>query len=729
MPPLRPMEHDYYPPPRDYDRGPRGGPVPPPFDPSLGDYRSDRRVPPPAHPHSTRSPLRFDPRDGPLPPPPTRRRDGYDDYRGAPPPGPPLDSRGKRRRSISPGPPPRRGEYDPYPPPRDGYRVPPPAAYRGEYPPPRPHSPPYGAHHRGPPGPSPATAGYYGRPPLPVSAQKEIEAPHHLPYVVTHRYFTDWFSSTNPPSLSSDPEALELAWKKYLAEHTRKSLRPTFEELKGMKWFEEKYMDGQEFEAEREKRRVEGMKGRMSEWCDLAEKGEWENITNDFDEEAHQQSSSSSTKPQSTSTTDQNGDTEMSKEKKPQPTLGDGLITLNSEAVLIPSRPNRVVVESIPSNVSYSELHSLFAPVEGFVRLSTSDGDSSADWTRSGWATFETEENATKAIEALSAAAIGEYKLILSKQDKPLEKQIRAAPSVTSGPDRIKKDLEIVESIVEYLERGQAEEEKKGSEVIRGLRESWEKEVEEKKGRGEEVTKEEPEVARKTLDFNLHYLRFAFNICYYCAAKCQSQEVLESVCPRHVRRVGPALPADVGFVKGLEEKVPLLDDHEKLDLRDFGAELREETIFSLCSPYIKNEEEGKFRCKECNKLFSARKFVEKHILTKHGQFVNDALSQAQFFNNYILDPAHHPLAEFQTTNSLPSLAPPPSALPLADRIGGRRRNGSISDGNHKRQKRDGPPPPPPKGAVLDPRAARQPTAYADLDGQPGGAPDVVELPY
>lgn len=49
----------------------------------------------------------------------------------------------------------------------------------------------------------------------------------------------------------------------------------------------------------------------------------------------------------------------MSKEKKPQPTLGDGLITLNSEAVLIPSRPNRLVVESIPSNVSYSDLHSV----------------------------------------------------------------------------------------------------------------------------------------------------------------------------------------------------------------------------------------------------------------------------------------------------------------------------------------------------------------------------------
>lgn len=32
---------------------------------------------------------------------------------------------------------------------------------------------------------------------------------------------------------------------------------------------------------------------------------------------------------------------------------------------------------------------------------------------------------------------------------------------------------------------------------------------------------------------------------------------------------------------------------------------------------MKEEEEGKFRCKECNKLFSALKFIEKHIATKH----------------------------------------------------------------------------------------------------------------
>ncbi|GAA6023543.1 hypothetical protein JCM11491_005535 [Sporobolomyces phaffii] len=699
VPPPRPIDYDSaYAPPPGYDRRAFAPP---------DDYRQDRY---PLPPHAMRSPPGYDPRDGPLPP--SRRRDGYDDYSNPPPLS--AEARGKRRRSISP----RRGESDPYLS-RDPYRPGPPhqGAKYAEYPPPRPHSPPG---YRGPP-----SSAYYSRG-APLPSRQIPEAPHHLSYVVTHRYFKDWFEATNPASLAESADALELAWKKYLAENMRKSLRPTFDELRAMKWFEEKYAVGDEWDRERESRSAEGTNGRVAAWCEAADKGEWQNVTSEFDEEAL--SSSPATKSAATPA-DANGDATMSEssKKKPEAALGDGLVPRTPESVLVPSRPNRVLIETIPSSVAFSELHALFAPFDGFVRLSTGDGDATADWTRTGWATFDTEENATKAIETLSEAMIREYKLALSKQDQPREIKIRAAPSAMSAPDRMKVDLANVEGIIELAERGQAGEGKTGSQVIRDMRESWEKDVEAKKGRGEDVVKDEAEVVRKTLDLSLHYLRFAFHTCYYCTTRCSSPETLEAVCPRHVRRVGPALPADVPFVKAFDEKVPLLGDLEKLDLRDFGAELKEETLFSLCSPYIKNEEEGKFRCKECNKLFSARKFVEKHIVTKHGQFVNDALIQVQYFNNYILDPAHHPRSEYQVMNFLPSLAAAASPAPaLADRIGGRRTNGSTPD---KRQKRDGPPPPPPKGAVLDPRAARVPSSYADLDGTPGGAPDVVELPY
>lgn len=42
-----------------------------------------------------------------------------------------------------------------------------------------------------------------------------------------------------------------------------------------------------------------------------------------------------------------------------------------------------------------------------------------------------------------------------------------------------------------------------------------------------------------------------------------------------------------------------------------------------CEPYIKQEDEGKFRCKTCQKLFKATSFVEKHIANKHPDLVKN----------------------------------------------------------------------------------------------------------
>lgn len=44
-------------------------------------------------------------------------------------------------------------------------------------------------------------------------------------------------------------------------------------------------------------------------------------------------------------------------------------------------------------------------------------------------------------------------------------------------------------------------------------------------------------------------------------------------------------------------------------------------LSKVVEPYIKQEDEGKFRCKTCQKLFKATSFVEKHIANKHSDLV------------------------------------------------------------------------------------------------------------
>lgn len=44
-------------------------------------------------------------------------------------------------------------------------------------------------------------------------------------------------------------------------------------------------------------------------------------------------------------------------------------------------------------------------------------------------------------------------------------------------------------------------------------------------------------------------------------------------------------------------------------------------LSKVVEPHVKMEDEGKFRCKTCSKLFKATEFVEKHILNKHSELV------------------------------------------------------------------------------------------------------------
>ena len=61
----------------------------------------------------------------------------------------------------------------------------------------------------------------------------------------------------------------------------------------------------------------------------------------------------------------------------------------------------------------------------------------------------------------------------------------------------------------------------------------------------------------------------------------------------------------------------------------FGRELTK-----AVEPYVKQEDEGKFRCKTCQKLFKATSFVEKHIANKHPDLVkqlDDVMLPADMF--------------------------------------------------------------------------------------------------
>ncbi|BGP23860.1 arsenite-resistance protein 2 [Rhodotorula toruloides] len=777
-----------------------------------------------------------------------RRGGGYAD-------GPEQEGRAKRRRSISPGGPPRGPPRDDYydrpPPPRDYRDGPPPprGGYRGEYydrrlpPPPGPEG--YGAY----PGHPPYADAHSAPPPPP--RRPTLEPPMNLPCLVSYQYFADWFSLTSPSAAeSSNPSAaLQEAWTKYQGDFLRREIKNHWLDIqsKGGEWAKEKYGTEKEREGERrERRRKAGKADRMRIWTARADKGELDDVSFDFDEEAARKPRIIPNAAAQAAAAAEAAKKQASPdgEDSSAPVIPASLQVIKAsspEHVILPARPETILCKGVPTSVAIKELEALFATFDGFVRLSISDPVPFAGFLRLAWITFSSAESAKQTLETIQAAfkpappaptpgvraesesapiagpgeamletdangdaeikgvatatngveaaataategegpadvkaenstdareakdgkpaevepkpyAIGSYDLsapgVLEIRMRPAEIRMRATPALCSSPDRLAKDVETALKAVEAAEKrvredeGATEEHEgarvSGSAVIRKKAEEWEKEVEEKKER-ESLEQAAYETARagvnkRVLDLALSYLREAFDICFYCTAVCDSPEQLSDMCPQHVRRhdavVAPArLAAEAGWVAEFEKRVLLLTDTSTLDLRDFGGDSREEELYRLTSPLVKQEEEGKFRCKTCNKLFSARKFVEKHIGLKHPEVVGDALDKLAVYNNYVLDPSRPPLASFQNQTYMPTILnpppppPPPAARrPLVDRLAPAQKR------QRRESKPPGPPAPPPKGAALDPRAQRGATAYADLDGPAGQGSDIV-LPY
>jgi len=120
---------------------------------------------------------------------------------------------------------------------------------------------------------------------------------------------------------------------------------------------------------------------------------------------------------------------------------------------------------------------------------------------------------------------------------------------------------------------------------------------------------------------------------------------------------------DERWLDWFDSKIALLIDRDGVDPRNYGGKDYEEELSKATEPFIKQEDEGKFRCKTCQKLFKATSFVEKHVANKHPELVRH-LEDIPYFNNFALDP--HRIQPFthapaQIGNSQ---QPPPQAYGL-----------------------------------------------------------------
>lgn len=306
------------------------------------------------------------------------------------------------------------------------------------------------------------------------------------------------------------------------------------------------------------------------------------------------------------------------------------------------------------------------------------------------------------------AAALRQLKVKKPQPPKP--------EGSTAGEDEPMPEPEYDEEDEEPRERGTDAVERRIDAVMQTLQEqglvdsSNEKAYEEKK-------------VVVSLDLFIAYLRAAFHTCFYCCVVTDHVEELQRKCVKHERKpLSAALLEELkaeeaekeaqakkeqgggdeamdvkeeGGEEGKKEedaekmkerkdrrkeggrdwkrnderwlewhdsKFALLVNRDEVDPRDYGGKNYDEELSKAVEPYIKREEEHKFRCKSCQKLFKATTFVEKHIANKHPDLIK-GLEDLPYFNNFALDP--HRIQPFNhPPPSVGNQAPPPQAYGL-----------------------------------------------------------------
>jgi hypothetical protein len=279
-----------------------------------------------------------------------------------------------------------------------------------------------------------------------------------------------------------------------------------------------------------------------------------------------------------------------------------------------------------------------------------------------------------------------------------------------SMPQNLKKEAELVERCIKKLEMELAAHDDTmydydGWELVKDRVEEWGSVEREKRETSEEEGEEgadsevELMILKKKIDIGVEYLRRAFNFCMYCVSSSDSIHELTRKCPGgHIRRPTPSLDytADqrtINWTKNWQDKLELfvsppeeMHDNYAERLKKIGGKPVKEAVEEETLKYVKQEDEGKYRCKvgTCTKLFKGEGFWRKHLDKKHTEWLEQLQLDALLVNTYVSDPTrvHPPKIEqnaqgnFQAGGmggsrgppmlpiGFPSVLPPPPGFPF-----------------------------------------------------------------
>ncbi|KAK9388331.1 hypothetical protein V1515DRAFT_598534 [Lipomyces mesembrius] len=336
-----------------------------------------------------------------------------------------------------------------------------------------------------------------------------------------------------------------------------------------------------------------------------------------------------------------------------------------------------LLIKTIAPHISRKQLVELVKDIPGYQFLSLSDANPLKRFHRIGWVMLSSENDMERSIEQLEGQSIhddvaGDFIMHVGVHAMLRPMKRKYLYPYLSSDEYLRKDYE---NSYKAAKKYEAEFENPEFEAIDKIREhakeiakkkytehlaAKEAEIEEQEEEGmvveeDDGAKLQKEVIRKQLDLTILYLRQVFSFCYYCIVSCDSICDLSKKCPAgHLRRLPPTADADEltkrnysypdiraqNWIKSWTDRFALFLNAASGDLKKLGGRPLEETVQAEIAAHIKQEDEGKFRCKVagCTKLFKGEDFVRKHIEKRHPEWIESLELENTLLNNYVLDP-------------------------------------------------------------------------------------------
>ncbi|KAG8715023.1 hypothetical protein FRC11_006078 [Ceratobasidium sp. 423] len=541
--------------------------------------------------------------------------------------------------------------------------------------------------------------------------------PYSVDIPVSFRAFCEWYRYHHPEVAQEEEKAKREAseagkeldkasdpMRAHFDAYKRKMLlkqasnNMLFNAHKNQVWFIERYDPASEYVTLRDRIKAEGRKGRTARFVQELEEGKYDPVVEDPTTVTTEDKPPGSPRAEGVDSTHDNeldfdnGDDEEGNSKPTADAIENGKAKEGPQGgrdveCSMETEGNQVMIRTLPPDIGRVKLEQALNTIPGFVYVTFGEPTFKKNFYRAAWIRFADDADMDQVMNSLSELKIDNFKLHTTRIVRPFTGRARITPSAACHPQRLTKDLARAKQLAHIYEEesralnrvqdvsesasGEAEDESSlgsGCEHVERRFEKLVAELEEKEGGSDG-----PNFAAKSLgiqlDLYLAYLRTAFNCCYYCAARADFPEELQRRCLKHTRPnvIVPASDplSDERWLEWLDHKIAVLAEPDKVDPAEYGAKNYDDELSRCVEEHIKQEEEGKFRCKTCTKLFKATSFVEKHIANKHPELTQE-LDTIPFFNNFALDPHHIQIPKLPPGPD-PRVPPPPRmSYPMGD---------------------------------------------------------------